>query len=68
VHTQKLAIDSLHFYASVASFFVVIAPKAMHEGKQEIVDESTYNNRGWWYDGPPNTAQASSDPPHSVYL
>ncbi len=47
VHTQKLAIESLHFYASVSNFFVVIAPRAFHEGKRTWCDETTYNNRGW---------------------
>jgi hypothetical protein len=47
VSLKNLSISSLAVYASVARFFVVIAPTCRHHNKNEICNQDTYKRRGW---------------------
>ena len=43
---MKLAIESLPIYASVSSYFLIIAPDALHEAQRQCTATS-YLKRGW---------------------
>ena len=45
---QKLAIESLAVYASLCSYFLVLAPNAVHVDTLKPCDIHTYGRRGWW--------------------
>ena len=45
---QLLAIESLATFASLCSYFLVLAPNAMHVDTLKPCDTTTYSRRGWW--------------------
>ena len=45
---QLLAIESLATYASLCSYFLVLAPDAAHVDTLDTCDTHTYSRRGWW--------------------
>ena len=45
---QLLAIESLATYASLCSYFLVLAPNAVHVDTLKQCDTRTYSRRGWW--------------------
>jgi hypothetical protein len=44
---QKLSIDTLSVYASVCTFFVIVAPETVHLGTGLPCNKETYSRRGW---------------------
>ena len=44
---QKLSIDTLSVYASVCTFFVIVAPETVHLGTGQPCNKETYSRRGW---------------------
>jgi hypothetical protein len=46
-NTQKLAINSLASYASIADAFVIVAPTVTHEDTGLVCNVATYNRRMW---------------------
>ena len=44
---QRLAINSLSMYASVAHAFAIVAPAVRHANTGQILDAETYKKRMW---------------------
>ena len=44
---QKLSIDTLSVYASVCTYFVIVAPETVHLGTGLPCNKETYSRRGW---------------------
>ena len=44
---KQLAIESLAIYSSACSYFLVLAPDAVHSDTQLVCDQASYSRRGW---------------------